>query len=497
MSTFYLFFLVNSEKNFTFAVLKDILVMKEQLIGRQEEIKLIESYLSSEKSEFIAVYGRRRVGKTYLIRQMVSDRASFVVSGMNDVPKEVQLMNFDSALRNYCPNSPSSTDWLSAFENLANYLSKLSTKVKIIFIDEMPWMDTPKSNFVSALEHFWNSWAAWRDDIKLIVCGSATSWMLDNVINSHGGLHNRVTHQIIIKPFKLRECKEYFRTYKFPYGEREIMECYMVFGGIPYYLSLMDRQLSVAQNIDRLIFSPSGELRNEMFNLFRSLFRHSEDYELIIKTLSTKKRGLTRSELVEMTKQSNNARLTKMLRELEECSFIRSYTNLNRKSRLETYQLTDPFIYFNFSVVEKKKNNDDSFWTHTLMTPLYYNWSGLAFEILCINHLDEIKVALGINGIVCGAYSWRTTSDDKPGAQVDLVIERADNTANLCEMKYSVAEYAITAEYEQELARKVQALQSSLGKRTTIRLTMITNNGLKRNGHDYIVTNEVKTTSFL
>lgn len=471
--------------------------MKEQLIGRQEETKMIDSYLSSEKSEFIAVYGRRRVGKTFLIRQIIKERASFIVSGMNNVSNETQLLNFDSALRHYSPESPSSTDWLSAFGNLASYLSKLRVKTKIIFIDEMPWMDTPNSRFISALEHFWNSWAAWRDDIKLIVCGSATSWMLDNVINSHGGLHNRVTHQVAIKPFKLSECREYFRTYGFPYGEREIMECYMVFGGIPYYLSLMDRQMSVAQNIDRLIFSSSGELRNEMFNLFRSLFRHSEDYESIIIALSTKKRGLTRSELIEISKLNNNARLTKMLRELEECSFIRSYTNLNRKSRLETYLLIDPFVYFNFSIVEKKKNNDDSFWTHTLMSPLYYNWSGLAFEILCINHLDEIKQVLGINGMACGAYSWRTPAGEDPGAQVDLVIERADNTVNLCEMKYNVAEYAITAEYERELASKVQALQSTLGKRKTVRLTMITNNGLKHNAHSYMVVNEVNTTAFL
>lgn len=471
--------------------------MKEQLIGRQEEIRRFEEYFSSERSEFIAVYGRRRVGKTFLIRQIIKDRAAFVVSGMDNVSNEKQLVNFDSALRHYSHDSPDSDDWLSAFAHLENYLSRLKTKVKIVFIDELPWMDGSNSGFISALEHFWNSWASWRDDIKLIVCGSATSWMLDNVINNHGGLHNRVTHQIVMQPFKLSECQEFFRVYGFPYGYREIMESYMVFGGIPYYMSLMDKQLSVAQNIDRLIFSPSGELRNEMFNLFRSLFLHSEDYESVIAAISSKRRGLTRSEIVDITKLNNNSRLTKILRELEECCFIRSYANLNRKSRLETYQLVDPFVYFNFSIVEKKKNNDPSFWTHTTMTPLYYNWSGLAFEILCVNHLPEILYALGISGLSCGAFTWRTPPGEEPGAQVDLVIERGDNTINLCEMKFGLGPYVITADYEQELMRKVQAMMSTVGKRKTVRLTMITCEGVKPNAHSFSVQNEVRALSFL
>ena len=208
------------------------------LVGRQGEVELLNSYLKSDKSEFIAVYGRRRVGKTFLIRQTIADRACFMLTGMDNVGVEEQLTNFWFALRKlYDVARPQS--WLEAFDQLERYIESLPEGEKIIFIDELPWFDTPRSNFISAFEHFWNSWASARTDVKLIVCGSATSWMIDSLINNHGGLHNRVTHQMLIEPFTLAECREYFNAYSFAYREREIAECYMIFGGIPYYFSLM------------------------------------------------------------------------------------------------------------------------------------------------------------------------------------------------------------------------------------------------------------------
>ena len=469
--------------------------MQEQLVGRVVEQQLLESYLQSGRSEFIAVYGRRRVGKTFLIRQVIGDKASFTISGMENVTTNDQLLNFKIALNRYSAIDQECTNWLEAFDLLITYLESLPNGNKIVFIDEMPWMDTPSSRFVSSLEHFWNDWASARNDIKLIVCGSATSWMMDNLINNHGGLHNRVTHQLLLEPFTLGECREYFTRYGFGYSEREIVDCYMVLGGIPYYFSLMNSADSVAQNIDRLFFSPTGELRYEMTNLFRSLFRHSESYVSIVEALSKKSKGLTRSELLEVTKLNNNARFTKMLDELEYCRFIRKYQDYGNKSRQTTYQLIDSFVHFYYSIIAKNPYQDEHFWSHSILSPAYHAWSGFAFEILCLNHIRQIKSALGISGIQSQVYSWRAPKDmvavNNKGAQIDLLIDRADNCINVCEIKFAMDKYIISKAYEEALRNKLYLFSQNIGKRKTLRLTMITTYGVLQNQHSHILQNEI------
>lgn len=469
--------------------------MLEELIGRVAEQRLLESYIQSDKSEFIAVYGRRRVGKTFLIRKVISDRACFMMSGMENVTTDDQLLNFSMVLSRYCTSMTKYTTWLDAFEALIKYLVSLPEGRKIVFIDEMPWLDTPDSKFVSALEHFWNDWASARSDIKLIVCGSATSWMMDNLINNHGGLHNRVTHQLLLEPFSLGECREYFTHYGFGYSNREVVDCYMALGGIPYYLSLMDKTKSVAQNIDQLFFSNTGELRNEMLNLFRSLFRHSEAYLTIIQSLSKKSKGLTRAELLEATKLNNNARFTTMLEELEYCRFIRKYQDYGNKKRQTTYQLIDPFVHFYYSIIANNQYHDEQYWSHSILSPAYHTWSGLAFEILCLNHIQQIKSALGISGIQTKVYSWRSSTQqlasNAKGAQIDLIIDRADNCINVCEMKFAMDKYAITKSYEESLRNKLYQFSQNIGARKTLRLTLITSYGVLPNQHSYIVQNEL------
>ena len=265
--------------------------MQERIIGRHNELQLLAKYMQTPRSEFIAVYGRRRVGKTFLVRHAIGKEACFSVTGMEHVLLDEQLANFYISLRKVYPSAVRCGSWLEAFDQLEQYLESLQEGNKILFFDELPWFDTPRSNFVSALEHFWNNWASARSDIKLVTCGSAASWMLDHLINNHGGLHNRVTHQMLIEPFSLKECKEYFDAYDFGYQVREVAEYYMVFGGVPYYLSLMNRDESVAQNVDRLIFSATGELSAERTNLFRSLFKRSADYVTIVEALSAKRKG--------------------------------------------------------------------------------------------------------------------------------------------------------------------------------------------------------------
>ena len=309
-----------------------------------------------------------------------------------------QLTNFFLSLRKVSPDAVLPNSWLEAFDQLETYLEQRPEGKKIIIIDELPWIDTVRSKFIAALEHFWNAWASARDDIKLIVCGSATSWMIDNIINNRGGLHNRKTHQIFVAPFTLKESQQYFNAYGFGYRQKEIAECHMVMGGVAYYYSLMRPEESVAQNIDRLFFAANGELKNEFDNLYHSLFKKACDHITIVTAMATKAKGLTRKELLELT-LNNNQKLTKTLQELEKCGFIRTYVPFGKTKRDTLFQLIDAFTLFYFHFANENIYQDEAFWTHSLVSPRYRAWSGYAFEMLCLNHINQIKKALGIAGI--------------------------------------------------------------------------------------------------
>ena len=456
--------------------------METTMIGREKEKQYLEDYLDSGKSEFIAVYGRRRVGKTFLIRQVIGDKACFSLTGMENADLRDQLANFFFSLRRVYPQAVHPKSWIEAFDELQTYLERLPKGDKIIFIDELPWLDTTRSRFVGALEHFWNGWADARTDVKLIVCGSATSWMIDNIINNRGGLHNRKTHQIYIAPFTLNESLQYFEKNGFGYRQKEIAECYMVMGGVAYYYSLMTPRESVAQNIDRLFFSHQGELRNEFANLYRSLFKHSADYVTIVTALATKGKGLTRKQLLKLTKLNNNQKFTKTLEELEKCGFIRQYVPFDDTVRDILFQLTDAFTLFHFQYAAENKYQDESYWTNSLNSARYRAWSGIAFEMLCLNHIQQIKQALGISGIQSRACCWLSKKEEgELEAQIDLLIDRADQTINLCEMKFSRGEYEIDRSDDETLSRKIDTFMRQTKTRKSLMLTLVTSFGLKKN----------------
>lgn len=465
--------------------------MKEQLIGREKERKALQEYLSSERSEFIAVYGRRRVGKTFLIKQVIDTDASFTFTGAENVSLEEQLLNFYLCLQKYYPAAQRCETWIESFNQLERYLESLPNGNKIVFIDELPWLDNVRSGFVSALELFWNGWASHRTDIKLIVCGSAASWMLDNIVNDYGGLYHRVTHQILLQPFTLAESKQYFDAYGFSYSETNVAEAYMVLGGIPYYYSLMQQGLSVAQNIDQLVIAPTGELSNEMPLLFRSLFKHSDDYVRIIEALSQKSKGLTRSELLDATKMHNNARFTQMLQELETCGFIRCFQPYDGKKRQITYQLIDPFVHFYYQMVVKNGLRSAHQWEQMQNAPQFYTWAGLAFEMLCFNHIPQLLSALGITGIKTDVYSWRTPTIAEDGAQIDMVIDRADRCVNICEMKFTRGEYDIQKAEATKIQHRIDSFARYAEPSKTLLLTMITALGVKTNMYSSVVQKQI------
>ena len=455
------------------------------LIGREQEKKELLEALASDYSEFIAVYGRRRVGKTYLIRETYNYKFTFQHTGMANTTSKNQLVSFrDSLLEQGAKKVPKLNSWLEAFSELKRFLNSSSDTRKLVFIDELPWLDTPKSDFLSALEHFWNGWATARKDVVLVVCGSATSWIVEKIINNHGGLHNRLTKRIKLNPFTLKECESFMEYKHISMSRYQIVEAYMIMGGIPYYWNFLKKGLSLAQNIDRMFFQESGELSNEFDMLYASLFRNPEGYIKIVTALGSKKVGMSKKELVDSTMLVDNGTLTRMLKELEWCGFIRKYNSIGKTLRDSIYQLIDNYTLFYFQFIQKNNLMDEHFWTTSQNSPLYHAWSGLAFERVCLQHVLAIKNALGISGVLTNVYSWRQKADEAsgtPGVQIDLLIDRNDQVINLCEMKFSKAEYTITKDYDASLRQKLEAFRLGTNCRKAIHLTMVTTYGLADN----------------
>ena len=463
------------------------------IIGRKEEQQILRSAVRSESSEFVAVYGRRRVGKTFLIRETFGYKFTFQHTGLAKGNTKEQLFSFAISLRDAgYDDCPIPKSWLEAFSLLSTYLKNSTDEKKIIFLDELPWMDTARSNFISAFEHFWNGWASARKDIVLIICGSATSWIINKVINDHGGLHNRVTKQIALQPFTLKECEMFAQSKGFEMSRYQLAECYMVLGGIPYYWSLLEKGLSLSQNIDKIIFAKNGKLSTEFNQLYASLFKSPEQYIDVVTVLGKKKAGMTREEIIAATDKYSNGALSKVLDELEYCGFIRKYNGFDKKSKQAIYQLIDNYTLFYFKFIQQNENNDEHFWSASIDSAMHRAWSGLAFERLCMAHTQQIKAALGIAGVLSNVYSWRKEADEtSDGAQIDLLIDRKDQVVNLCEMKYSLSEFVIDAEYEQKLRNKKSAFINATNTRKAVHLTMVTTFGIKANAHSGIVQNEI------
>jgi len=457
------------------------------IIGREKEQKRLWNLYNSGKPEFTAIYGRRRVGKTFLIRQLFENEFVFDLAGLANANTKEQLVNFTLSL-NRVAKTPHETakNWLLAFEQLISLVKNSPKERKIIFIDEISWLDTPRSRFLTALEHFWNGWACSRSDIMLIVCGSATSWIMNKLINNRGGLHNRLTANIYLQPFTLHETELYLQSQNCDYSRYDIAECYMTMGGIPYYLSKIDGSFSVAQNIDNLFFAENAELKNEFQNLYASLFKNYADYIKIVEALSIKAKGLSRQEIEKITGLSSGGRLTITLKNLEYCGFIRSYNTFGKKKYEQLYQLLDAYTLFYFKYLAKNEYNDTAFWSNSLNTPQHNTWAGYAFEILALQHVAEIKQALGISGIQSAASAWKGET-----AQIDLIINRKDGIINLCEIKFSGKEFMIDKNYEANLRNKLFTFKEKVKTRKAVHLLMLTTYGLTKNKYSGIVQKEI------
>lgn len=452
---------------------------------------MLQAIKDSGRAEFVAVYGRRRVGKTYLIQQFFDNKFAFSATGILEGTREEELFAFTSALIAVGYTGPQPKTWLEAFEGLKSVLERQPHKGRqVIYIDELPCFDTPKSGFVRALGHFWNTWAALRKDVILIVCGSATSWMIENIVNDHGGLHDRTTHTIYLRQFTLAETESYLKTKKIHWPRQMIVETYMMLGGVPYYLSLLNPQESLAQNIDRLYFHKNSELGQEYQRLYASLFKSPESYIRIVEILGKNKQGLTRGEIAEKLKISSSGTLSKQLENLEYCDIIRRYVT-KMGGRLKTneayYQLVDLFTLFHLTFSKKLITED--YWEQRLNTPVLNSWQGLAFEHVCMVHIRQVRHALGLDKIAVEYYSWRSST--APRAQVDMIIERADRLINLCEIKYTQSEYTITSNEDLKVRNRTAAFVRETKTRNGILPTWITPCGLFHNEYSVSVQYQV------
>lgn len=459
------------------------------MIGREQEMKKLLQRYERNKAEFIAVYGRRRVGKTYLIDEALEGKITFRHAGLSPADNQrkgalaAQLDHFYYSLQRHGIQADHRPEtWMEAFFMLERWLEEIDDgNRQVVFLDELPWMDTPRSGFIAAFEGFWNTWGCHRKNLMLVVCGSASSWILDNLINNHGGLYNRVTCEIKLLPFTLHECESFLKEKGINFSKYDIVQSYMILGGIPFYMDYFEKELSFAQNIDNLFFSESAVLSDEYDRLFSSIFSNPALMKNIVELLYTRNAGYTRGEIIEKLHMSSGGTLSLCLKSLIGSGFVIKYVPFGMNKNEEHYKLVDPFCMFYLHFISQQKKADRSFWTHNQNNPAVNSWRGFSFENVCFNHIEQIKKALGISGVRTTHSVWSKRGDDIDGTQIDLLIERDDHVINACEIKFYSSEFSVDKAYDRVLRNRMQLLAAEISPKVSVYNTLITTYGLHRN----------------
>lgn len=455
------------------------------IIGRKKEQEELQQLYASNEAKLVAVYGRRRVGKTYLIRETFSNNFTFYHTGLSPLELEgenllqAQLEAFTNSLRRYGKNvKKQPKTWIAAFELLIELIaSRPKEERQLIFIDEMPWLDTPKSGFITAFENFWNGWASGQHQIMMIVCGSAASWIMDNMINSSGGLYDRVDTEIALAPFTLCETEQMLELKGVELSRYDIMEVYMTVGGIPYYLNQLKPGLSASEQIDNLFFAKNAKLANEYERLFNSTFANPEQIESVVRYLSGRHGGYSRSEISEKIKLQGKA-LTKLLSSMVASNFIEKYQPFGRSARQLQYRLTDHFCWFWLHQVNGLCRSEH-YWRDHCDSSATRAWRGIAFEELCLSHIKQLKDSLGIGDVTTEASAWIVPgTEEKRGGQIDLILMRKDNMVHVCEMKCYADLYQVDKEEDQKLRHRVTLVRDHIKKTASVHPTLVTTFGL-------------------
>ena len=467
---------------------------KHLMIGRKKEQELLQEAIDKDRAQFIVVYGRRRVGKTFLINEFFHNTYAFKHTAVSPLsenlkPKKnllkIQLKEFYYSLRSYGlqAGQPIPVDWFDAFHQLQELLEtkKNNNEPRVVFLDELPWLDTPRSNFMPAFEHFCNDWVLARRDVKLVVCGSATSWILDKLVNNKGGLYGRVTLPIFVEPFTLKECKEFFQEGGHAMDEYDIVEAYMAFGGIPYYLDQFRKGFSVPQNFDALLYGRQAPLGDEFDRLFSSQFANPGELQKIVTMLAQKRSGYTRDEIAKTCGYTTGGGLSRMLSALEKSTFIAPYIPFGEKS--VKYRLTDLFCLFYLKHV-KDNRNATTYWQSQFNSPAMSAWSGYAFEDVCRTHIRQLKAALGIGDVNTRESSWVVPgTETERGMQIDLVIDRDDRKICLCEMKFSQGKFSVGRDYAEKLQERIRRTMEFTDNEKPVISVLVTTYGIERNDY--------------
>jgi uncharacterized protein len=461
----------------------------QKIIGRKAEIAVLREALMADEAELVVLFGRKRVGKTFLIRQVYEKNIVFEFTGMKEVSLSTQLENFAATLTTMFGleiplDQP--TNWLQAFRTLIKLMEgQRSRKPKVIFLDEFPWMDTPKSEFLSAFDHFWNSWASRQRHLVVVICGSAAAWMIQNIINNKGGLHNRLTRRIRLKPFNLAETEQFLKSRRVTSNRYQILQLYMAMGGIPHYLKEIKPGESAAQAIDRICFSPDGLLREEFGNLYPALFDESGHHLVAIRALADKPTGLSRNQLMETCGLSSGGNISKMLDELLQSGFILAYLPFGKNTRETIYKLSDEFSAFYLKFIENSIASGSGAWLQKSSGAAWKTWSGQAFESICLKHVPQIKKSLGIAGIYVEESIWRYIPREagEEGAQIDMILDRADNCINLIEIKFHKEMFSLERSDVERLERAGRIFTEKTGTKKNVFYTMLTTFGVKVNEH--------------
>ncbi len=473
--------------------------MEGKIIGREEECRRLTHCMQEKQAQLILVYGRRRVGKTYLIEQFFRLRFAFRFTGMYKEPKSVQLQYFTEELRSHITVPKTPKNWMEAFRLLYQYLQTLPENEKqVVFFDELPWMDTHKSGFLTAFEWFWNQWGHAMDQLVFIACGSATSWMVKHLDKNRGGLFRRETAKLYLRPFTLQETERYLASRHMEWSRYDICLCYMILGGIPDYLKRLDPGQGLNENIDRLFFGSGAELGNEFSELYRTLFTNNAQYIAVVETLFEKKSGITRAEILARTGLPDNGILSEILTNLKASGFIQTYPFFQHRKKETVYLLSDYYSAFYLQFIKQDSGRDPQRWSKAYGSGRFFNWAGHAFEQVCRDHLPEIKKKLGISGVSTEDYTWfyrpsaeREETGAESGAQIDLLIERGDRTIHLCEEKFVSSEFVIDREYEMNLRNKRETFRQVTGTKKTLILTMITTYGIKNGKYSNLISGQV------
>ncbi len=471
----------------------------ESMVGRKREIKELNRLYDHNQAELAAIYGRRRVGKTYLVDETFAGRITFRHAGLSPADEnargllKLQLEHFyNSLVLHGMEETEKPKSWMEAFLLLEKFLQKIDDGARqLVFLDELPWLDTARSGFIRAFEGFWNTWGCHRKNLMVIVCGSANSWIQDKLINNHGGLYNRVTYEMKLSPFTLSECEEFYESSHVRLSRYDIVQSYMIFGGIPYYMGYVNGELSLAQNIDHLFFARNAALRDEYDRLFASVFVNPGALKSIVQLLYTRNAGFTRREITEKLGITDGGRLSRNLNALIASDFIVKYVPFGLNKREEHYKLIDPFCIFYLHFINGQRRVNEKFWQQNVTSAPVTIWRGFAFENVCFNHVHQIKRALGISGVISAHSAWSKKSGDEAGTQIDLLISRNDNVINMCEMKYYGGKFSVDKNYYAVILRRQEILAEEVSRKAAIRSTLITTFGLLHNEYSGVFTNVI------